>query len=91
MKDFNCRGDHYFNDEAGKAGKAYGEKGAPHMYVINNNGSLVYQGVIDKICSGQATDIVKKGNTNYVGEALEELMAGKKVSVKKNSSLRLRY
>src|SRR5690606_20133680 len=34
-------------DHDGKAGKAYGAKTTPHMYVINPEGTLIYAGAID--------------------------------------------
>jgi peroxiredoxin len=56
-------------DKDGEVGRAYGAKTTPHMFVINKDGVLVYNGAIDD-----------KGEKNYVANALEALGAGKDVS-----------
>ena len=65
-------------DPTGKAGKLYGAKTTPHLYVINAQGTLVYQGGIDSIASARADDIAKA--EQHVRVALAELGAGKPVS-----------
>lgn len=65
-------------DADGKAGRAYGARTTPHMYVIDPAGKLVYVGAIDSIPSANAADI--KSATNYVNQALGEALAGKPVS-----------
>ncbi len=65
-------------DADGKAGRAYGARTTPHMYVIDPTGKLVYAGAIDSIPSANAADI--KGATHYVNQALGESLAGKAVS-----------
>ncbi|HSX61541.1 MAG TPA: thioredoxin family protein [Tahibacter sp.] len=69
----------YLLDPEGKAGKAYGAKTTPHMYVIDGQGVLRYMGGIDSIQSADAADIPKA--TQYVKQALAELSGGKPVSV----------
>lgn len=59
----------YVRDVTGAFGKLYGAKTTPHMFVINPEGKLVYQGAIDSIKSADAEDIAKA--TNYVTLALE--------------------
>jgi peroxiredoxin len=66
-------------DEDGTAGKAYGARVTPHMYIVNAQGVLVYAGGIDSIPSARVDDIPKA--TNYVRQALAEIKAGKPVSV----------
>ena len=66
-------------DPEGTVGRAYGAKTTPHMYIINKKGVLEYQGAIDDTASTRAKDIPK--STNWVVQALDELLAGKKVSV----------
>lgn len=66
-------------DEKGVIGKAYGAKVTPHMYVINPEGTLLYAGAIDDNSSSDASVIAT--SKNYVKAALDESMAGKKVSV----------
>src|SRR4051812_19613500 len=65
-------------DSEGKAGRAYGAKNTPHMFVINPEGKIVYEGAIDSKASPNPADI--PNSTNYVKAALEEAMAGKPVS-----------
>lgn len=65
-------------DEEGTAGKAYGARTTPHMYIVNPQGRLVYAGGIDSIPSARADDIPKA--TNYVKQGLNETLAGKPVS-----------
>ncbi len=69
----------YLLDPTGTAGRAYGAKTTPHMYVIDPKGVLRYAGGIDSIPSADAGDIAKA--TQYVPQALAELAAGKAVSV----------
>src|ERR1044072_6879944 len=65
-------------DPEGKAGKAYGAKNTPHMFIINPEGKVIYEGAIDSKASPNPTDI--PNSTKYVKVALAEAMAGKKVS-----------
>ena len=71
-------------DPSGKTGKAYGAKTTPHMYIIDGAGVLQYQGAIDSTRSTDAADI--KTSQNYVATALDELAAGKPVSVKETKA-----
>lgn len=65
-------------DSDGKVGKLYGAKTTPHLFVIDPQGKLIYEGAIDSIRSTDVADIAKA--TNYVSMALDEAMAGKPVS-----------
>jgi peroxiredoxin len=65
-------------DEDGVAGKAYGARTTPHMYIVDPKGTLVYAGGIDSIPSSDAEDIRKA--VNYVRQGLAEALAGKPVS-----------
>jgi peroxiredoxin len=66
-------------DSDGSVGKQYGAKATPHMFIINPEGVLIYQGAIDDRPTTDVADI--KGATNYVRQALNEAISGKKVSV----------
>ncbi|MEL7238409.1 MAG: redoxin domain-containing protein [Planctomycetota bacterium] len=66
------------DDSAGDVGKMYGAKTTPHMFIINGEGTLVYAGAIDSVSSTDTADI--EGATNYVAQALDELLAGDSVS-----------
>ena len=65
-------------DPDGKAGRTYGAKNTPHMFVINPEGKIIYEGAIDSKATPNPSDIA--GSTNYVKVALEESMGGKTVS-----------
>ena len=67
----------YLIDESGEVGQAYGAKTTPHMYIINEEGILVYAGGIDNIKSTDISDI--EIADNYVSEALDLLLDGKEV------------
>lgn len=67
-------------DPEGTVGKLYGAKTTPHMFIIDSDGILVYNGGIDDIRSTNIDDIAKA--KNYVHIALDELLAGKEVTVK---------
>lgn len=69
----------YLMDESGATGKNYGAKTTPHMYVINGQGTLVYAGGIDDKRSSNIADV--KIAKNFVSAALDEVKAGKPVSV----------
>lgn len=65
-------------DPTGKVGMLYEAKTTPHMFVIDKTGTLVYQGAID---DKPDTDMASvKGAKNYVAEALDLVLDGKKVA-----------
>jgi peroxiredoxin len=66
-------------DSTGEIGKLYDASTTPHMFVIDKEGKLAYAGAIDSIPSPRESDIAEA--TNYVQQALDELTAGKPVSV----------
>lgn len=68
----------YVRDQSGTVGKLYGAKTTPHMYVINGQGVLVYNGAIDSIRSADEDDIPKA--ENYVASALAAVKEGKPVA-----------
>ena len=65
-------------DPEGKAGQAYGAKNTPHMFVVNPEGKVIYEGAIDSKASANVADLANA--TNYVKVALDEAMSGKPVS-----------
>lgn len=66
-------------DPDGKIGRMYNAKTTPHMFVIDKDGTLTYEGAIDSIASADQADIAKA--QNYVSAALDELRAGKPVAM----------
>lgn len=65
-------------DPEGTAGHAYGAKTTPHLFVINAEGELVYEGAIDDKPSYDPSEI--EGARNYVKAALEDVLAGQPVA-----------
>jgi peroxiredoxin len=78
MKDFKAAPAGYLMDESGKVGRAYGARTTPHMYIIDRDGRLLYNGAIDDKRSTDVADV--KTARNYVAAALDEIKAGKPVS-----------
>ena len=79
LKDFGAQPARYLVDEPGKVGMAYGARTTPHMYIIDPKGTVVYNGAIDDKRSTSVADV--KTAKNYLVAALDELKAGKPVSV----------
>ncbi len=70
-------------DRAGTVGQKYQAKTTPHMFVIDPQGTLIYEGAMDTFSSFD-DDLTKL--PNYVSQALTEAMAGKKVSTPQTQS-----
>lgn len=64
------------HDTSGAVGRMYDAKTTPHLYVIDKEGKLVYQGAIDNDPRGRLSAEEK---VNYVAEALDAVLAGKEV------------
>lgn len=78
MKDKGAAATATLMDADGKVGRAYGARTTPHMYVIDPKGTLAYAGAIDSKPTANPADI--KTATNYVNQAVAEVVAGKPVS-----------
>jgi peroxiredoxin len=65
-------------DPKGDVGRLYGAKTTPHMYIIDPQGTLIYNGAIDDRPTADQSDVA--GARNYVSQALQEATAGKPVS-----------
>lgn len=78
QSDWNAAQTAYVFDGDGTVGRSYGAKTTPHMYIIDPQGTLRYNGAIDSIPSADQADIVDA--TQYVQLALNELSEGKPVS-----------
>ncbi len=77
ISDWNIKATKILFDHDGKVGKMYGAKTTPHMFVIDKEGKLVYQGAIDSKPTPNTADIGTA--ENYVKVALDNTMAGKPV------------
>ena len=74
MKENNSNETARLLDPSGEIGKLYGASTTPHMFVIDKEGTLVYQGAIDSNSSPRHSTV--EGATNYVADALAALSAG---------------
>ena len=66
-------------DAAGEAGREFAAKTTPHMFIIDEKQTLVYQGAIDDNRSSRASSVA--GAKNYVLAALDDLKSGTDVAV----------
>ena len=64
------------DDHSGTVGRLYKAKTTPHMFIIDKNGLIAYQGAIDDDPQGDKTEIV-----NYVRQALDQMLAGEKITM----------
>ncbi len=78
ISDWNMKPTAFLLDPEGKVGQEYHATNTPHMFVVNPEGELIYEGAIDSKPSTDPDDI--KSSTNYVKVALNEAMSGKPVS-----------
>ncbi len=67
------------HDSDGTVGREYGARTTPHMFIIDVDGNIVYNGAIDSVRSTNPADIPDA--TNYVNAALTALMAGEPIEV----------
>jgi peroxiredoxin len=79
LTEFKAAPAHYLMDTPGSVGMAFGAKTTPHMYIIDPSGKVAYNGAIDDRKSTHVEDV--KGAKNYVAAALDEMKAGKPVTV----------
>ena len=64
-------------DESGEVGKTYGATNTPHMYVVDEKGTLVYKGAIDNSPDGEGESPTGGKLVSYVDEALAAVASGK--------------
>ncbi|MEY6432411.1 thioredoxin family protein [Thioalkalicoccus limnaeus] len=65
-------------DEAGTIGRAYNARTTPHMFIIDADGILVYQGAIDDRPTSDHADVA--GAENFVRLAMADLAAERPVT-----------
>jgi len=65
-------------DESGKMGRTFAAKTTPHMYIIDESQTLVYQGAIDDNRSASPKTVA--GAKNYVVAALDDLKEGRAIA-----------
>jgi len=64
----------YLMDFDGVVGRMYAAKATPHMFIIDPQGIVIYQGAIDSVPSASPGDIATAAN--YVSQALNDARAG---------------
>lgn len=75
--DWQASYSHFLMDPEGKVGRLYGAKTTPHIFIINAEGKLAYQGALDNDPRGEKS---KDQKINYVDLALEALLKGEKIN-----------
>jgi peroxiredoxin len=81
--DLKIKATAWIDDHSGKVGRLYGMKTTPHMFVIDKNGVLAYQGAIDDRPEPEGDP---RKARNYVREAVSKLLKGEKVEVTQTKS-----
>lgn len=69
----------YILDPNGKIGHLYGATATPHMFVIDANGNIAYQGAPDDKPGVDPADL--KTAQNYVRTAIDDLIANKPIEI----------
>jgi peroxiredoxin len=70
----------WLDDSDGTIGHLYSMKTTPHMFVVNKDGTLVYDGAIDNMADPQHDP---RTANNYVRDAVNEVLDGKPVTTSK--------
>src|SRR5690348_13441187 len=78
LKTMNAAPTAVLMDPGGSLGHLYAAKTTPHMFIIDPNGTLIYNGAIDDHPTSDQSDIAN--SKNYVSMALQEAMSGKPVT-----------
>jgi peroxiredoxin len=78
IKQMNAAPTAVLMDIGGTLGHLYAAKTTPHMYIIDPNGTLIYNGAIDDHPTSDPSDI--PSSKNYVSAALSAAMSGKPVT-----------
>jgi len=73
----------WIDDSSGTIGHLYGMKTTPHVFVVNKDGALAYEGAIDD--QPDPVHDPRKAR-NYVREAVDDLIAGKPIEVTQTKS-----
>ncbi len=70
---------HILLDPEGRMGRAFDARVTPHMFILNPEGVVVYNGAIDD--NSSANPKVIPESTNHVAQALDALLKGEPVPV----------
>jgi AhpC/TSA family len=78
VKEVNAAPTAVLLDPTGAVGQLYDAKTTPHMFIINSQGTLIYNGAIDDRPTTDLADV--SGAKNYVSVSLQEATSGKPVT-----------
>lgn len=67
------------DDRSGDIARKYGARTTPHLFIIDKEGHIAYDGAVDNAPLG--TDQPTAGKLNYVDKALSELLLNRKVTI----------
>ena len=84
MKKEGSKANFLLRDIDGSIGQAYGAKTTPHIFIIDHNQVVQYEGAIDSINSTNPADVKKA--KNYVTSAMSKIMLGSKPNPQKTKS-----
>lgn len=73
-------------DPSGEVGHAYGATNTPHMFVIDEKGTLVYRGAIDNSPDGEGESPESGQLVNYVDAALNDLASGRSLATRETKA-----
>ena len=73
---------YYTVDEGSKLASAFGATRTPHIYLFNNEGTLVYRGAIDDNARRP-----RKVESAYLMDAIDAMIAGKKIKTTSTKAL----
>lgn len=82
-KDKNASPTAVLLDPDGIMGRAYGARVTPHMFIINPEGVLEYNGAIDDRPTPRVRDL--EGARNFIDEAMDALKNGNNAAVRTNT------
>jgi peroxiredoxin len=83
MQEQKLKHQHLLADPDGKVGRKYKAQTTPHIFIIDKQGHVVYEGAIDNAPRGRKPQ--GQAYVNYVDQALSELVAGQEISTAKTS------
>ena len=69
----------YAFDASGKSSFAYGARRTPHLFLVDGDGKVAYQGSFD--------DNLQNPKTHYLADAVEAVLAGKKPAFDKTPAI----
>jgi len=78
LKEVNAAPTAVLLDPTGAVGQLYDAKTTPHMFIINSEGTLIYNGAIDDRPTTELADV--NGAKNYVSVSLQQATSGKPVT-----------